>query len=191
MLSPSTVGDVRRCLFEGAFKINQSDFQLANDTREIYLEDGYERTALTNNLPFLSGYQGNICFYCGETLGGSIHIDHVFPRQVINHDEVWNLVLSHSECNLLKSDKLVGPHFVTKLIARNENIMGSNHPWKHKISNALGTTSKKRSITLFKHYENMKTVLGRSWWGGTSSYNPSTDPFYTRFITILNNKQIG
>lgn len=41
MLSPSTVGDVRRCLFEGAFKINQSDFQLANDIREIYLEDGY------------------------------------------------------------------------------------------------------------------------------------------------------
>ena len=29
----------------------------------------------------------------------------------------------------------------TMLIQRNENIMGSNHPWKHKISSDLGRTN--------------------------------------------------
>lgn len=175
-------------LLEGAFSINQSSFELANDIREIYLKDGYERKSLTHNIPFLSGYQGNVCFYCGEPMGDDIHVDHVLPRQVINHDEVWNLVLAHSDCNLLKSDRLVGEHFIRKLIARNENIMGSNHPWKSKIQTALGTTSKRRASTLSAHYDNMKTVLGRYYWGGAESYDPANDPFYRRLITALNNK---
>ena len=74
-----------------------------------------------------------------------------------------------------------------KLIARNENIMGSNHPWKYKISTALGTTSRKRAFSLNKHYENVKKVLVSYYWGGSESYNPGTDPFYRRLITALNN----
>lgn len=175
-------------LLEGAFSINQTNFVLANDIREIYLKDGYERKALTHNIPFLSGYQGNVCFYCGEPMGDDIHVDHVLPRQVINHDEIWNLVLSHGDCNLLKSDRLVGQHFVEKLIARNENIMGSNHPWKAKIQSALGSTPKRRASRLNIHYGNMKSVLGRYYWGGSESYNPANDPFYRRLITALNNK---
>lgn len=121
-------------LLEGAFSISQENFALANDAREIYLISGTaERQNLTPNIPFLSGYQGNSCFYCGEVLIDDIHVDHVLPRQVVNHDEIWNLVLSHGSCNLLKADKLVGEHFIEKLIARNENIMGSNHPWRNKI----------------------------------------------------------
>ena len=135
----------------------------------------------------MSGYQGNICFYCGELLYDDIHVDHVLPRQVLNHDEVWNLVLTHRDCNLLKSDKLVGPHFIQKLIARNENIMGSNHPWKYKISSELGNTPQRRKQSLHRHYENVKTVLGSNWWGGSASYNPASDPFYRRLITVLNN----
>jgi hypothetical protein len=177
----------RWSLLEGAFTINHKNFALANDIREIYLKDGYDRTPLTSNIPFLKGYQGNICFYCCETLGRDIHVDHVLPRQVLCHDEIWNLVLSHGHCNLLKLDKLVGPHFVNKLIARNENIMGSNHPWKYKISAALGNTPAKRASSLKGHYENVKKVLGRYYWGGFKSYNPGSDPFYRRLITVLNN----
>jgi hypothetical protein len=178
----------RWSLLEAAFSINQTNFSLANNIREIYLLDGYERKPITNNIPFLSGYQGNSCFYCGELLGNDIHIDHVLPRQVINHDEVWNLVLAHGHCNLLKSDKLAGPHFIEKLVARNENIMGSNHPWKAKIAASLGANPKDRAASLSKHYDNVKMVLGANYWGGADSYNPSTDPFYKRFITLLNNK---
>lgn len=175
-------------LLEGAFSINQTNFSLANDIREIYLSDGYDRKALTNNVPFLSGYQGNTCFYCGEAMGTGIHVDHVLPRQVMNHDEVWNLVLVHSDCNLLKSDRLVGEHFIKKLIARNENIMGSNHPWKAKIQASLGTTKNRRASSLKNHYDNVKTVLGNYYWGGAESYNPETDPFFRRLITVLNNQ---
>ena len=119
----------RWSLLEGAFSINHSNFdiELANDIRDVYLKNGYERTPLTQNLPFLSGYQGNICFYCAEELE-DIAVDHVLPRQVLHHDEIWNLVLAHGYCNQLKSDLLVGPHFIEKLIIRNENIMGSSHP---------------------------------------------------------------
>lgn len=178
----------RWSLLEGAFNINQSDFELANDIRDVYLQNGYKRKTLTNNIPFLLGYQGNTCFYCGEPMEGSIHVDHVLPRQVLNHDEVWNLVLVHSDCNLLKSDRLVGSHFIQKLINRNENIMGSNHPWKAKIASSLGSSARKRASQLLEHYNNAKTVLGVSYyWGGSDSYNPETDPFYKRLITVLNN----
>lgn len=179
----------RWSLLEGAFSISQSQFELANDIREVYLKDGYARQSLTSNIPFLKGYQGNTCFYCGEPMTDDIHVDHVLPRQVVNHDEIWNLVLSHGDCNLLKSDKLVGPHFIEKLVARNENIMGSNHPWKHKIANALGATPTKRARSLSQHYGNVKAVLGSNYWGGSDSYNPGTDPFYRRLITVLNNRK--
>lgn len=180
--------EARWGLLEGAFSINQTDFQLANDIREIYLKNGYSRKAITNNIPFLSGYQGNTCFYCGEHLGNDVHVDHVLPRQVVNHDEIWNLVLVHGDCNLLKSDKLVGMHFIEKLIKRNENIMGSNHPWKAQIANSIGTTPRRRASSLQKHYDNVKAVLGNYFWGGAESYNPASDPFYRRLITVLNNK---
>ena len=182
--------DARWSLLEGAFTIRQGQqqYQLANDIRDIYLTNGHERKGLVDNIPFLQGYQGNLCFYCGQPMTGTIHVDHVLPRQVINHDEIWNLVLSHSDCNLLKSDYLVGEHFIEKLIQRNENIMGSNHPWKYKISTQLGTTRQRRRKALEHHYGNVKSVLGRNYyWGGSDSYNPKHDPFYRRLITVLNN----
>jgi len=178
-------------LLEGAFSINQAQdrYILANDLREIYLQTGYERTPLAHNIPFLQGYQGNVCFYCGETLDSNIHVDHLLPRQVVYHDDVWNLVLSHAECNIQKSDKLVGPHFVEKLIARNENIMGSNHPWKRKIEFQLGKTPIQRGQSLQTHYTRVRAILGDDFWGGTQGYNPSSDPFYRRLITLLNNNR--
>lgn len=175
-------------LLEGAFSISQENFSLANDVREIYLINGTAgRQNLTSNIPFLSGYQGNSCFYCGETLTDDVHVDHVLPRQVVNHDEIWNLVLTHSNCNLLKADKLVGEHFIEKLIARNENIMGSNHPWRNKIQASLGSTKSARARALRQHYENVRMVLGNYYWGGEAAYNPARDPFYRRLITVLNN----
>ncbi len=181
----------RWSLLEGAFKIDIDNFGLANDVREIYLEKGYERTSLTSNIPFLESYQGGVCFYCAAPLGNDIHVDHVFPRQVVHHDEIWNLVLCHSHCNMLKSDRIVGPHFVRKLIARNENIMGSSHPWKAKIGSQLGGSPKKRSDEQKSHYDNVKKVLGSNYWGGADSYNPATDPFFRRLITVINNRPLS
>lgn len=179
--------DTRWSLLEGAFIMNHEHWELANDVRDIYLSKGYDRKALAKNVPFLQAYQGNVCFYCGEAISeGDIHVDHVLPRQVLNHDEEWNLVLAHSSCNLSKSDQVIGKHFIEKLIARNENIMGSNHPWKGKIKDALGNTKRQRSAAIESHYTNVITVLGPYYWNGDRGYNPATDPFYTRLITKLN-----
>jgi hypothetical protein len=179
----------RWSLLEGAFLISQKNFTLANDIRGIYLAKGYDRTDLTGNIPFLSGYQGNICFYCSEPIAaGDIHVDHVIPRQVVRHDEIWNLVLSHSSCNLLKSDHLVAEHYVRKLIARNENIMGSNHPWRHKISAQLGKTPQKRGTALRVHYDRARKVLGPYYWGGDGKYVAEHDPFFRKLITVINNR---
>ena len=181
--------EARWSLLEGAFKITQGDFKLSNDIREIYLLDGYKRTNLTNNIPFLTGYQGNTCFYCGEPISnGDIHVDHVLPRQVLQHDEIWNLVLSHSVCNLNKDDALVGKHYLEKLMFRNENIMGSNHPWKKKISDSIGDTKPKRIKSMLYHYENVKTVLNGRYRENNPTYSRQNDTFFSKLITQLNNR---
>jgi hypothetical protein len=181
--------DARWSLLEGAFSMVHGDWKLSNSVREIYLENGYSRTNITGNIPFLQGYQGNICFYCGEPIkNNDIHVDHLLPRQFIQHDEIWNLVLSHSICNGNKNDSLVGKHYFEKLIARNENIMGSNHPWKKKISDALGSSNTKRAGIMWKHYENAKVVLKNNYWENSPHYNRETDPFFKKLITMLNNK---
>ena len=181
--------DSRWSLLEGAFLIKRENFNLENDTRQIYLNTGYGRTDITGNREFLNGYQNNQCFYCGEPMvEGDIHVDHVLPRQVIQHDEIWNLVLTHGFCNEQKSDRVVGQHYIEKLIQRNENIMGSNHPWKDKIAKQIGTSSAARRRSMERHYVNVKKVLGNYYWGGVDNYNPSTDDFFKSLITTLNNK---
>jgi hypothetical protein len=181
--------DARWSLLEGAFSLAHGDFKLSNDVREVYLENSYTRTNITSNIPFLQGYQGNICFYCGEKIGNKdVHVDHVLPRQFIQHDEIWNLVLSHSICNMNKNDSLIGKHYFDKLVARNENIMGSNHPWKKKIADALGDTPLKRNKSMLYHYDNAKIVLKNNYWENSPKYNRETDPFFKRLITKLNNR---
>lgn len=181
--------DARWSLLEGAFSLAHGDFKLSNDVRDVYLENSYTRTNITGNIPFLQGYQGNICFYCGEKIGDKdIHVDHVLPRQFIQHDEIWNLVLSHSICNMNKNDSLIGKHYFDKLVARNENIMGSNHPWKKKIADALGHTPVKRNKSMLYHYDNAKIVLKNNYWENSPKYNRETDPFFKRLITKLNNR---
>ena len=179
--------ECRWSTLEAAFKKNQSDYNhdLVNNIREVYLQSGYGRTNITSTKPFLLPFQGDVCFYCGTVMGDSA-VDHVLPREVLCHDEIWNLVVAHSHCNGQKLDYVVGPHFIEKLIVRNENIMGSNHPWKQKISQQLGKTPQKRKENLKKHYENVKIVKGNRFWQGDESYNPEKDPLYKKLITILN-----
>jgi hypothetical protein len=75
------------------------------------------------------------------------------------------------------------------LIARNENIIGSNHPWKRKLIAQLGATATERASESMRHFESVKVVLGESWWE-TENYNPAIDPFYRRLITIINSRNI-
>jgi hypothetical protein len=45
------------------------------------------------------------------------------------------------------------------LLHRNENIMDSNHPWKRKIAERLGSIREKRIASTLKEYDNVKIVL--------------------------------
>ena len=77
-----------------------------------------------------------------------------------------------------------------KLVRRNENIMGSNHPWKQKIRDQLGATGSARKVALYREYTNVKEVLKGWYWGGVPGYNPESDMFYRRLITKLNNSRM-
>ena len=130
----------------------QQQCRLGNDLRGVYIADGYVRETLTGNVPFLQGYQGNVCFYCGQEIVGEIHVDHLLPRQVVQYNEVWNLVLTHRYCNLQKGDHLGSPHFLEKLAQRYENIMGINHPWKARISSTLENNKIRWRLRINQHY---------------------------------------
>ena len=183
--------DARWSLLEGAYSLMHHDYKLANDLRVIYIKNATERKDLTGNIGFLQGYQGNTCFYCGLPIPpGEVHVDHVLPRQVVLHDHIWNLVLAHEYCNEKKSDRIVGSHFVAKLIARNENIMGSNHPWKMEIQRELGRTPEKRARSVQVHYKRVGQILNWSYWEGDATYSPERDPFYKKLITELNNRAL-
>lgn len=173
--------DARWDLLESAFEIKRTNSELVNDIRKLYLVNGYERTDITKNRDVLNGYQNNVCFYCGELMNeDDVHVDHVIPRQFINHDDIWNLVLSHGFCNLQKSDNLPDRHYIDKLIERNEYFIKSNHPISNKLKEQLGNTPKKRRTTVDKIYEHGKMALAP--WKGINGYNPLTDPFYKTFI---------
>ena len=181
--------EMKHNMLEGAYLIKRDNFKLENDIRNIYLTNGYDRTDLSNQRDFLLAYQSNICFLCGEELFGdeTAPVEHLIQRDLLNHDEEWNLTVSHNICNSSKLDSLVGPHYIEKLFYRNENIIGSSHPWKAKIVASLGTTKSQRRKNLMKHYENAKQVYGKNYWMGDKNYNREKDLFFKRFLTVLNN----
>ncbi len=62
------------------------------------------------------------CFYCNcNLLDNKIHIDHFIPWSYIYDDEIWNLVLSCSSCNLKKSDYLANEECLSKIKKRNSD----------------------------------------------------------------------
>jgi len=172
----------RWSLLEAAFIMKRQDCRMENDIRAIYLKTGYERTNITQNVPFLNGYQNGMCFYCGDPLAGyEVHVDHCIPRQLIQHDELWDLVLAHRFCNLQKEDLLPGRRYLEKLIARNEHIVASNHPARQKIIDKLGSTSAQRSATTNQVYAHAELVLGGSW-EGIRGYDPEQDSTFKKFL---------
>lgn len=177
--------DSRWDLLEAAFQLKKEDSQLINDIRLFYLSKGYERKNITGTIPVLNGYQNGICFYCGEPMEGhDIHVDHVIPRQVIYHDEIWNLVLAHAFCNEQKSDALPSRKYIYKLIERNEHFIASNHPIKNQLIKALGRTIIERKRYVERVYEDVKLVIPYTW-EGIRGYNPDTDAFYKTFVRSL------
>lgn len=72
-------------------------------------------------------FEEHQCFYCGKELKrGEIHVDHFIPWSFIKDDNLWNLVLTCSTCNLRKSDKLAPQQYVDRLVERNGLMLERN-----------------------------------------------------------------
>jgi hypothetical protein len=182
--------DARWSLLEGAFTMSHErheHYELANDLRLTYLANGHKRKSLTSNIPFLQGYQGNACFYCGEPWRRMISMLTMYYHARSCTMMRSGISFSRIVCAMASSRTGSSEHFMHKLIARNENIMGSNHSWKARISSSLGSNPQARSRALMKHYDQVKLILRDNYWGGSAFYNPESDPFFTRLITVLNN----
>jgi len=168
-------------LLEAAFEMRRGNIKLKNDIRRFYLLNGYKRTDVTYLRPVLDGYQQGICFYCGEAMTDPVDVDHVIPRQVICHDEVWNLVLAHEFCNQQKSDYLPSMIHIEQLVYRNEFFIKGNHPLAGQIINSLGSTKTIRTERVLEIYKHAQVIIG-STWEGVRGYNPREDPLYLYFV---------
>jgi 5-methylcytosine-specific restriction endonuclease McrA len=172
-------------LLEAAFEARRDvDQKLVNDVRQIYLERGYQRTDVTRTRPVLNGYQRGLCFYCGEPIGLDWHVDHLIPRQFVQHDEIWNLVLAHEFCNEQKSDALPSLHYLEKLVVRNEHFIASNHPIKERLIAALGPTPEQRRTATQRAYDDARVAIPYSW-SALRGYDPEEDPLYRTFVRRL------
>lgn len=173
-------------LIESAFesihqKIILSD-HYADLEKELIIK-GSERTRITGIKSSLIGYQQNRCFYCGEHLSEPIHVDHVIPRTTVQSDEIWNLVLSHADCNLSKSDNVVAKSYIQNLIDRNEGLISSNHPLKDTLIREIGSKPRLREKRIWDIYGLARAQINRFW--KHEKYRADEDLFYRRFIRIL------
>lgn len=175
-------------LLEHAFADAKHEESLEIDEKLEYVRRRERRLNLTPLIPVLNGYQQGRCFYCGESLYDPIHVDHVIPYQAIQHNEIWNLVLTHEACNEDKSDNIPPLHFIENLISRNEFVLKSELPLKEELKKVLGNTPEQRRKKIENQYIFAKKKIVRVW-GGHEKYNPAQDSFYRSWIKHLGNLQ--
>ena len=110
----------------------------------------------------------------------------LFRSQAIQHNEIWNLVLSHEACNEDKSDNIPPLQFIENLIARNEFVLQSQLPLREELKKVLGNTPQERRHKVETQYVAAKKKIVRIW-GGTEKYDPAQDSFYRSWIRYIGN----
>jgi len=148
-----------------------------------------KRTNLTPIKDALSGYQQDRCFYCGEKLFEPSHVDHVIPFKALEHNEFWNLVVAHEQCNLRKTDCVTGQHFIENLIERNEFVIKSHLPLHKEIQADLGSSPKVRRQKIIDSYLYAKNEKKFRMWEGDAKYDPRNDSFYRGWIRYIGGLQ--
>lgn len=73
----------------------------------------------------LASFYGGKCFYCGKTIKKKeqAHVDLFIPWSFVQADQLWNLVIACTACNLSKNDKLATDVFLETLIDRNGTLL--------------------------------------------------------------------
>lgn len=138
------------------------------DLEQLFVKDRrLQRTDLSSARDALNGYQKGKCFYSRRGIsllsgtGNFANVDHFLPHlnkrahaeSGANLDGVWNLVLAHGKVNGQKGAQVPNRRFLSRLHARNEFFIDSNHPLGKTIVNQTGNTEQKRAAFLNKHYQ--------------------------------------
>lgn len=90
----------------------------------IKVENVSKRSSLDQFYQVLSSFYSVKCFYCGKSVKKeSAHVDHFIPWSFVQADQLWNLVIACSACNLSKSDKLAEKLFLETVIDRNDTFI--------------------------------------------------------------------
>jgi hypothetical protein len=97
---------------------NRSLVGEANELEEFLF--GSERASLAAFHPILRDLQGGRCFYCHRPAGRQPAIDHFVPWSRYAMDLGHNFVLTDSECNTRKKDRLVSLDHLERWCERNE-----------------------------------------------------------------------
>ncbi|EKN69296.1 hypothetical protein BABA_10551 [Neobacillus bataviensis LMG 21833] len=98
-------------------------FNEKGDTTNLLLkvENVSKRPSLDQFYQVLSSFYNGICFYCGKGIKkDAAHVDHFIPWSFVQADQLWNLVIACSACNLSKSDKLANEQFLETVVDRNK-----------------------------------------------------------------------
>lgn len=101
-------------------------FNDKGDTTNLLLkvENVSKRSSLDQFYQVLSSFYNGKCFYCGKIIKKeTAHVDHFIPWSFVQADQLWNLVIACSTCNLSKSDKLANERFLNIIIDRNETLL--------------------------------------------------------------------
>lgn len=68
-------------------------------------------------------FEENNCFYCGRKLQDKkIHVDHFIPWSFVKDDKIWNFVLSCSQCNERKNNRVPTKNYIVTIEDRNKII---------------------------------------------------------------------
>jgi hypothetical protein len=104
------------------WKSNQEFFQESLEVKRFLFDQ--DRIPLSQIRSALIKAFGANCFYCGDSVASSVHVDHVLPLSKVVINGLANLVLSCSACNSNKSGHLPALEHV-------ERALGISLPTDH------------------------------------------------------------
>lgn len=171
--------DARWRLVETAWEMRVANTALMvnydKELESLFIQPSKERRkSITSCRNALNGYQRGQCFYCYGSISlrsketNVCHVDHFLPyaRRVVSLGErvnqVWNLVLSCSDCNLEKGAQTPDKSLLKDLHRRNEWLIGSHHPLRDTIIDQTGMTEPLRRKHLEREF-NQVALTSDGW----------------------------
>jgi hypothetical protein len=170
--------EARWRLVETAWELGVNRTLIDYESSSGMLLPNVRRQALTSARDSLNGYQKGKCFYCYRAIGTTpkaanlADVDHLFPHSFQrrglfrNLDQVWNLVLACQDCNRGphgKFDAIPDAKYVTRLMRRNEYLIGSHHPLRDTLIMQTGGSTKARAGFLQNLFSAATEIRPGTW----------------------------